>query len=167
MASKDSAKIKKANAKTEKAVFAAGCFWGVQAEFDNIPGVISTVVGYTGGKTKNPSYEDVCTGKTGHAESVEVEYDPEIASYDDLLDAFWQIHNPTTKNRQGLDIGSQYRSAIFYFSDEQKKKALESLKNEQEKCSRPIVTEIKPAKEFYKAEEYHQHYLKKNKKAVC
>ena len=154
-------------AKTEKAIFAAGCFWGVQAEFDNIPGVVSTVVGYTGGKTKSPSYKDVCSGGTGHAEAVEVEYDPAIVSYDDLLDAFWQIHNPTTKNRQGLDIGYQYRSAIFYFTPEQKKKAEESLKIVQEKYDDKIVTEIAPAKEFYMAEEYHQHYFKKNKKAVC
>jgi len=153
--------------KSEKAIFSAGCFWGIQAEFEKIPGVLNTVVGYTGGKTKNPSYEDVCKGDTGHAESVEIEYDPKIASYEDLLDAFWQIHNPTAKNRQGLNVGHQYRSAIFYFSSKQKKKAEESMKKEQEKYDQPIATEIKPVKEFYKAEEYHQHYLKKNKKAVC
>jgi len=151
--------------KTEKAIFAAGCFWGVEANFRKVKGVISTRVGYTGGNYSNPNYKDVCSHKTGHAEAVEVTFDPSIVTYEELLDIFWEIHNPTTLNRQGPDIGSQYRSAIFYFNDLQKEKALNS-KNMLEKSKRfknPIVTEIVRASEFWEAEEYHQQYLEKRK----
>ncbi|MCC7565510.1 MAG: peptide-methionine (S)-S-oxide reductase MsrA [Methanomicrobiaceae archaeon] len=147
----------------EKATFAAGCFWGVEAAFRKVRGVIATTVGYTGGATENPRYEDVCTGQTGHAEAVEVVYDPSIVSYDELLQVFWKIHNPTTKNRQGLDIGSQYRSAIFYHNEEQKA-AAEASKERLRRSGRyrrEIVTEIVPASAFYRAEEYHQQYLEK------
>lgn len=147
----------------EKATFAAGCFWGVQLDFDKIEGVISTTVGYIGGHTENPSYEEVCTGKTNHAEAVEVAFDPTIVSYDDLLDIFWQCHNPTTLNRQGPDCGSQYRSAIFYHSDAQKKIAEKSKSdcNGSDLWPDPIVTEITPAHKFWPAEDYHQKYLEK------
>ncbi|MCF8473343.1 MAG: peptide-methionine (S)-S-oxide reductase MsrA [Emcibacter sp.] len=147
----------------EKATFAAGCFWGVQLDFDKIEGVISTTVGYIGGHTENPSYEEVCTGKTNHAEAVEVAFDPTIVSYDYLLDIFWQCHNPTTLNRQGPDCGSQYRSAIFYHSDEQNKIAEKSKSdcNKSDLWSDPIVTEITPAHKFWPAEDYHQKYLEK------
>ncbi len=150
----------------EKATFGAGCFWGVEARFRKIKGVIEAVVGYSGGKTKNPTYKDVCTDKTGHAEVVQVTYDPSIVSYEELLEVFWNIHNPTTLNRQGWDIGTQYRSVVFYHSEEQKERALK-LKEKLDKSGRykkPIVTEITPASEFYKAEEYHQRYYEKNKK---
>ncbi|MFW9946938.1 MAG: peptide-methionine (S)-S-oxide reductase MsrA [Candidatus Odinarchaeota archaeon] len=148
----------------EKATFGAGCFWGVEARFRKVKGVIDAIVGYTGGKTKNPTYKDVCTDKTGHAEVVQVTYDPSIVSYEDLLEVFWNIHNPTTLNRQGWDIGTQYRSVVFYHNKEQKEKALK-LKEKLNKSGRykkPIVTEITPASEFYKAEEYHQRYYEKN-----
>lgn len=148
----------------EKATFGAGCFWGVEARFRKVKGVINAIVGYTGGKTKNPTYKDVCTDKTGHAEVVQVTYDPSIVSYEDLLEVFWNIHNPTTLNRQGWDIGTQYRSVVFYHNKEQKEKALK-LKEKLNKSGRykkPIVTEITPASEFYKAEEYHQRYYEKN-----
>lgn len=150
----------------EKATFGAGCFWGVEARFRKVKGVIDAVVGYSGGKTKNPTYKDVCTDKTGHAEVVQVTYDPSIVSYEDLLEVFWNIHNPTTLNRQGWDIGTQYRSVVFYHSEGQKERALK-LKDEFDKSGRyknPIVTEITPASEFYRAEEYHQRYNEKNKK---
>lgn len=150
----------------EKATFGAGCFWGVEARFRKVKGVIDAVVGYSGGKTKNPTYKDVCTDKTGHAEVVQVTYDPSIVSYEDLLAVFWNIHNPTTLNRQGWDIGTQYRSVVFYHSEGQKERALK-LKDEFDKSGRyknPIVTEITPASEFYRAEEYHQRYNEKNKK---
>jgi len=149
--------------KLEKAIFAAGCFWGVEAAFAQIKGVFKTSVGFTGGSLKDPSYEDVCTGKTAHAEAVELEFDPNIVSYEKLLDVFWSIHDPTTPNRQGPDIGSQYRSAIFYNSLEQEKTALLSLNKLQKsrRFKRPVVTEIVPAGEFYRAEEYHQDYFKK------
>lgn len=150
----------------EKATFGAGCFWGVEARFRKVNGVIDAVSGYSGGKTKNPTYKDVCTDKTGHAEVVQVTYNPSIVSYEELLEVFWNIHNPTTLNRQGWDIGTQYRSVVFYHSEEQKEKALK-LKEKLEKSGRykkPIVTEITPASEFYKAEEYHQRYHEKNKK---
>lgn len=148
----------------EKAIFAAGCFWGVEGAFQALKGVISTRVGYTGGHFKDPTYEDVCSGKTGHAESVEVEYDPSKISYEELLEVFWDIHDPTTPNRQGPDIGSQYRSVIFYHTPEQEVAA----KASKEKLERshiyngPIVTEIVPASRFYPAEEYHQNYNKKH-----
>jgi peptide methionine sulfoxide reductase msrA/msrB len=148
----------------EKATFAAGCFWGVEAAFAQIKGVVKTTVGFTGGKLKNPSYEDVCTNKTGHAETVELEYDPSVVSYEKLLDIFWDIHDPTTPNQQGPDIGSQYRSAIFYHTPEQEKSA-RLFKEKLEKSGKfkaPIVTEIIPAQEFYPAEEYHQRYFEKH-----
>ena len=153
----------------EKAMFAAGCFWGVQARFDKIKGVVATQVGYTGGRTENPTYEEVCSGDTGHAEAVEVTFDPAIVSYEELLKAFWNMHNPTTKNRQGFDIGSQYRSAVFYHNEEQKN-AAEKVKQELEaikKFPMPIVTEITPASTFYKAEEYHQKYYEKTGREGC
>jgi peptide-methionine (S)-S-oxide reductase len=147
----------------QKATFAAGCFWGTEAEFSRVKGVISTTVGYTGGTTKNPGYNEVSTGKTGHAESVEIIFDPSIISYEDLLEVFWSIHDPTTHNRQGPDIGTQYRSIIFYHTPEQESSARVSLERLQNsgKYSDPIVTEIKPASIFYRAEENHQQYFKK------
>lgn len=149
--------------KLEKAVFAAGCFWGVEAEFKKIKGVVKTIVGYTGGWTKNPSYEDVCTDKTGHAESVLVEFDADIVSYDELLDVFWSVHNPCSLNRQGLDIGTQYRSAVFYFNEEQHRKALISKEKQEIRLEKKVVTEIVPTGSFYRAEEYHQSYFAKHK----
>jgi len=150
--------------KLEKATFAAGCYWGVEAAFEQIKGVVRATSGYTGGKFKNPTYKDVCSDTTGHAEAVELEYDPNIISYDKLLDIFWDIHDPTTPNKQGPDIGSQYRSVIFYYTPEQKEAALASKKRleESKKYKRPIVTEIVPAGNFYKAEEYHQRYYAKH-----
>lgn len=148
---------------TEKTTFGAGCFWGVEAAFRKIKGVVSTAVGYSGGRLKNPTYDDVCTDQTGHAEVVQVEYDPSRVAYDQLLDLFWQLHDPTTPNRQGPDIGTQYRSAIFYHTPEQKS-AAEASKERLRKSGRhqrPIVTEITPAAEFYRAEEYHQQYFDK------
>ncbi|MBN1134170.1 MAG: peptide-methionine (S)-S-oxide reductase MsrA [Methanosarcinaceae archaeon] len=147
----------------EKATFAAGCFWGVEAAFYKVKGVISTKVGYTGGDVKNPSYHDVSTGKTGHAESIEILYDPSMISYEELLDMFWNIHDPTTQDRQGPDKGSQYRSVIFYHNEDQKITALDSKKKLEEsgKYKKKIVTEIIPALEFYPAEEYHQRYFEK------
>jgi len=149
--------------KTEKAIFAAGCFWGVEAAFAQLKGVISTRAGYSGGHFKNPTYEDVRSNKTGHAECVEITYDPGQISYAKLLEFFWQIHNPTTPNRQGPDVGSQYRSVIFYHSPEQKEEAELSKKNLQGsgKFKAPIVTEIVVAGEFFPAEEYHQKYFQK------
>jgi len=150
----------------EIATFGAGCFWGVEAAYQKINGVIKTIVGYMGGTTKNPSYEDVCTDKTGHAEVVQVQFNNKIVKYEELLDVFWKIHDPTQLNRQGFDIGTQYRSVIFYHNEKQKILA-EKSKNKQEKSKKQIVTEIVPAKEFYKAEEYHQNYLKKQGRASC
>jgi peptide-methionine (S)-S-oxide reductase len=152
-----------------KATFGAGCFWGVEAAYRQIPGVTSTAVGYLGGTLENPTYHDVCTGRTGHAEVVQVEYDPARLTYDDMLTVFWENHDPTTLNRQGPDIGTQYRSAIFYHDDEQKEAAIRS-KEEREKSGRyrrPIVTEITPATEFYMAEDYHQQYLEKRGLSSC
>jgi peptide methionine sulfoxide reductase msrA/msrB len=146
------------------ATFAAGCFWGVEYAFRKVPGVLKTTVGYTGGTVKDPTYEQVCSHTTGHAEAVQVEFDPSKVSYEKLLETFWAIHDPTTVNRQGPDIGDQYRSAIFYNSPEQEK-AAKSLKENLEKSGkfkRPIVTEIAPAKEFYTAEDYHQQYFEKS-----
>lgn len=145
---------------TEKAIFAAGCFWGVEDRFGRIKGVVSTRAGYTGGRTKDPTYEQVCTGRTGHAEAVLVEYDPSIVSYSQLLDAFWAMHDPTTPDRQGPDKGTQYRSAIYYFTGEQKELAEASLKklDGSGAYEDPAVTEIKKASAFYPAEEYHQKY---------
>ncbi len=154
----------------QKATFGAGCFWGVEAEFRQLPkGVVSTAVGYEGGSMKNPTYRDVCTDRTGHAEAVEVEYDPEEISYEDLLKVFWENHNPTTLNRQGPDVGAQYRSVIFYHTPEQQAAALTSKEKLEKsgKYRRPIVTEIVPATTFYRAEEYHQQYLEKRGLSSC
>ncbi len=150
-----------------KATFAAGCFWGVEEAFRNLPGVTATAVGYEGGTTKNPTYHDVCAGATGHAETVEVDYDPAQISYERLLDAFWANHDPTTKNRQGPDVGTQYRSAIFYHTPEQETAARESMARAQAKFRKPIATEIVPASQFYRAEEYHQQYLAKKGLSHC
>ncbi len=145
-----------------KATFAAGCFWHVEDMFRKVKGVSSATSGYTGGTMPSPSYQDVCTDRTGHAEAVQVEYDPEQVSYDELLKAFWKNHNPTTLNRQGPDVGTQYRSAIFYHDVEQEKTARESMKKLQDSMpEKKVVTEITPAKEFFKAEEYHQRYFEK------
>ena len=152
---------------TEKATFAAGCFWGVEAAFRQIKGVLSTQVGYMGGDMKNPTYENVCTDETGHAEAVEVTYDPKKVSYEKLLEVFWQNHDPMQLNRQGPDVGTQYRSVIFYHDKEQKEKALKSFKEEQKKHDKKIMTEIKPAAVFYRAEEYHQQYLEKRGLSTC
>ncbi|MCX5708774.1 MAG: peptide-methionine (S)-S-oxide reductase MsrA, partial [Candidatus Omnitrophica bacterium] len=155
--------------KTGKAIFAAGCFWGVEESFRTLKGVISTKVGYTGGKLKRPTYEDVCTDKTGHAEAVEVIFNPELISYSELLDVFWKIHDPTRNNCQGPDIGAQYRSVIFYLSPEQARLARES-KDKLEKSGKlkeKIATKIVPAQEFYDAEFYHQQYFKKRGLPGC
>jgi len=145
-----------------KATFAAGCFWHVEDLFRKVKGVSSSTSGYTGGAMPSPSYEDVCTDRTGHAEAVQVEYDPEQVSYDDLLKVFWENHNPTTLNQQGPDIGTQYRSAVFYHDVEQETAAREYMKKLQESMpEKKVVTEITPAKEFFKAEEYHQRYIEK------
>ena len=150
-----------------KATFGGGCFWGVEEAFRTLPGVISTTVGYEGGSLTNPSYEDVCTDRTGHAEVVQVEYDPGRITYEQLLDKFWEVHDPTTKNRQGPDIGTQYRSVIFYHSPEQKAAAEASIQREQPKYRRPIVTEIVAASDFWQAEDYHQQYLAKRGMSHC
>jgi len=153
----------------ETAYFAAGCFWGVEAAFAGVEGVISTTVGYMGGHTPDPTYQQVCTNTTGHAETVRVDFDPATVSYSRLLDIFWSIHDPTSLNRQGPDVGTQYRSAIFVTDQEQHAAAIESRNrlNESHKFDRPVVTEIEQAKQFYKAEEYHQQYLKKQGKTSC
>ena len=149
-----------------KATFAAGCFWHVEEIFRKTSGVKSTQVGYSDGVTKNPTYEDVCTDTTGHAEAVEVDYDPQEVSYEELLKIFWNNHNPTTLNRQGPDVGKQYRSAVFFHTPEQKKAAIEMKEKlnpmAREKFQSDIVTEIKPASDFYRAEEYHQQYFSKS-----
>ena len=147
----------------EKAIFGAGCFWHIQDRFKKVKGVSSTSVGYSGGKKDSPTYEQVCTGDTGHAEVVEVDFDPSVVTYSELLDVFWSCHDPTTKDRQGPDIGHQYRSVIYYLDDRQKKLAEESM-NDISKSGRfrdSIVTEIHPIKEYYKAEDYHQDYFDK------
>lgn len=151
----------------ERATFAAGCFWGVEASFREIEGVVKTSVGYTGGTTANPTYEQVCSDTTGHAEAVDVWFDPALVSYDDLLSVFWTIHDPTTRNRQGWDFGSQYRSAIFFHDAEQERMATASRDDRQAKEKRPIVTQIVPAPEFYDAEDYHQRYFEKHGGAAC
>ncbi len=155
------------NKKSQTATFAAGCFWGVEAAFRKIEGVNSTAVGYSGGDFRDPMYQDVCSGKTGHAEAVEVMYDPEKVTYEKLLKAFWNMHDPTTANRQGPDFGSQYRSAIFFHNDKQQKAAIKSRDEFQANLNRPIVTEIVPVTVFYKAEEYHQRYLEKRGAKTC
>lgn len=153
----------------EKATFAAGCFWGVEEAFRQLPGVISTSVGYTGGKTQNPTYKEVCTGRTGHAEAVQVEYDPDKVTYDQLLNVFWENHDPTTLNRQGPDVGEQYRSAIFFHDAGQEAAAKDSKERleAERKFRRPIVTEIKPTPDYFRAEDYHQQYLEKRGMAHC
>jgi peptide-methionine (S)-S-oxide reductase len=153
----------------EKATFGAGCFWGVEAAFQEIEGVTSTAVGYSGGRLANPTYQDVCSGRTGHAEVVQVEYDPAKVSYDRLLDVFWDNHDPTTVNRQGPDVGEQYRSAIFFHTPEQEAAARASKARLEQsgRFRRPIVTEITPAGGFWRAEEYHQRYLEKRGLAHC
>jgi peptide-methionine (S)-S-oxide reductase len=151
----------------QRATFAAGCFWGVEASFREIEGVLKTTVGYSGGSAIDPSYEQVCSGTTGHAEAVEVWFDPAIVSYEQLLSAFWTLHDPTTLNRQGWDLGSQYRSAIFFHDPDQEQRAIASREERQKSVRRPIVTEIVPAPEFYDAEDYHQRYFEKHGGAVC
>ncbi|MGZ5004488.1 MAG: peptide-methionine (S)-S-oxide reductase MsrA [Chthoniobacterales bacterium] len=154
---------------TERAMFGAGCFWGVEATFRNIKGVTDVAVGYAGGTKENPTYDDVCTDETGHAEVVEVQFDPAQVSYETLLNVFWSNHNPTTLNRQGPDVGTQYRSVIFYYTPEQQA-AGEQSKAEMDKSGkfrRPIVTQIEPAPKFYRGEEYHQRYLEKRGLAHC
>jgi peptide-methionine (S)-S-oxide reductase len=148
---------------TEKAIFGAGCFWGVESAFRAIKGVNEVISGYAGGHVRNPTYRDVCSGETGHAEVVQVEYDPSQVGYDALLDVFWNCHNPTTRNRQGPDVGTQYRSVIFFYTPEQEIAAKVSREKLQQSghWREPIVTEILPASEFYPAEEYHQRYLEK------
>jgi len=155
------------NGKTETASFAAGCFWGVEEAFRCLDGVIYTAVGYMGGEFENPTYEDVCTGATGHAETVEIVYDPHVLSYNELLAVFWNNHDPTTPNRQGPDVGSQYRSVIFYYNEEQKKQAENSKKQVQSRFRQDIVTQITPATKFFKAEDYHQQYLAKRGRKSC
>jgi peptide-methionine (S)-S-oxide reductase len=152
---------------TEKATFAAGCFWGVEADFRRIPGVIATRVGYTGGRTEDPSYEEVCSHTTGHAEAVEVTFDPEQVSYEQLLDVFWNAHDPTQLNRQGWDVGDQYRSAIFFHSPEQEEAALRTKADVQARARGQVVTLIEPAPVFYEAEDYHQQYLEKRGRSAC
>jgi peptide-methionine (S)-S-oxide reductase len=155
---------------TAEATFAAGCFWGVEADFRCVPGVVDVEVGYAGGSTTEPTYREVCTGRTGHAESVRVVYDPRRVSYEQLLEAFWGMHDPTTPNRQGPDIGSQYRSAIFHHSREQEEAALASraaLERSGAYNGRHIVTEIVPAGRFWRAEDYHQRYFEKQGRAAC
>ena len=153
----------------ETATFGAGCFWGIEAEFRRIPGVVDAAVGYSGGRTVNPTYKDVCTDETGHAEVVQVTFEPSKVSYEQLLDAFWQMHDPTQVNRQGPDFGSQYRSAIFFHSPEQKAAAEKSKAALQAsgKFRKPIATEITAAGPFYRAEDYHQRYLEKRGATSC
>jgi len=151
----------------ERATFAAGCFWGVEELYRTLDGVVETAAGYMGGHTENPSYKEVCTGETGHAEVVDLKFDPAVISYAQLLDKFWAKHNPTTRNRQGWDIGTQYRSAVFFHNEEQRKIAEQSKADldASDKYSDPVVTEITPAEPFWRAEEYHQQYVLKNKPA--
>ncbi len=153
----------------ERATFAAGCFWGVEEAFRRVKGVTSTRAGYTGGHLDNPAYEDVCTGTTGHAEAVEIEFDPSAVTYGELLDIFWNMHDPTSLNRQGPDTGHQYRSAIFFHNPAQEKAAKESKERLQKSGAykRPVVTEIKPASKFFEAEGYHQRYLEKRGLKHC
>ena len=150
-----------------EATFGAGCFWQVEADFRQLPGVTRTQVGYSGGTQDNPTYEDVCTDRTGHAEVVRVEYDPERVSYRDLLDVFWKGHDPTQLNRQGPDVGTQYRSVVFFHDDEQRRLAEETKREAQARHPRPVVTEIVPAQRFWPAEEYHQQYLEKRGLSSC
>ena len=151
----------------QRATFAAGCFWGVEAAFREVEGVAATRVGYTGGTIADPTYEQVCSDRTGHAEAVQVWFDPGVVSYGELVDTFWSIHDPTTRDRQGWDFGSQYRSAIFFHDAEQERLAIASRDERQSSLARPIVTEIVPASPFYDAEEYHQRYFEKHGGAFC
>jgi peptide-methionine (S)-S-oxide reductase len=151
----------------KKATFGAGCFWGVEAAFRQLEGVTRTRVGYSGGTLENPTYEDVCSHRTGHAEVVEVTYDPERVSYEQLLDVFWHKHDPTQLNRQGWDIGDQYRSVVFFHDREQQETAQRSKAQEQANLSAPIMTQIEPAETFYEAEDYHQQYLEKRGRSTC
>jgi peptide-methionine (S)-S-oxide reductase len=151
----------------QRATFAAGCFWGIEASFREIEGVVKTSVGYTGGRTVDPTYEQVCSDETGHAEAVDVWFDPAIVSYDELLNVFWSIHDPTSRNRQGWDFGSQYRSAIFFHDADQETQAIASRDGRRAGISRPIVTEIVSAGPFYDAENYHQRYFEKHGGAAC
>ena len=150
-----------------KATFGAGCFWHVEDLLSKTKGVTSTAVGYIGGQLPNPTYEEVCTDQTGHAEAVEVEFNPDEISYQELLDVFWKNHNPTTFNRQGVDIGTQYRSVVFYYNQQQQNQAEQLKIAQQENFDNEIVTQIIPSEKFYRAEEYHQNYLKKNKLGSC
>ena len=152
---------------TEKAMFAAGCFWGIEAAFREVEGVLEVTSGYSGGHTEHPSYREVCSDRTGHAEVVQVEFDPAKVSYDRLLDVFWQIHDPTQVNRQGPDVGTQYRSAIFYLTPEQETAAKACREQAQDGLSRPIATEITQASTFWPAEEYHQRYFEKHGFVGC
>ena len=152
---------------TEKATFAAGCFWGVEADFRNLMGVLNTTVGYTGGTTESPTYEQVCSDRTGHAEAVQVEYDPQQVSYEELLETFWSVHDPTQVNRQGPDYGSQYRTEIFFHNPEQEVAATKSKAEAQTRFSKPVATKITGATAFWPAEEYHQRYLEKQGLASC
>jgi len=151
----------------EKATFAAGCFWQVEIEFANTPGVISTMVGYTGGSSEGPSYEQVCSGASGHAEAVHIEFAPEQVSYGDLADLFFNLHDPTQLNRQGPDVGSQYRSAVFFHSPEQEREAIAAKERAQTRTKSEVVTEVVPAARFWPAEDYHQRYLEKRGMASC
>jgi len=153
----------------ETATFGAGCFWGVEEAFRRVPGVVETAVGFMGGTLENPTYPDVCTGRTGHAEAVQVTYDPSVVSYRALLDVFWSVHDPTTPNRQGPDVGTQYRSVIFYHTPEQETEARASKEEEGRsgRFRRPIVTAIEPARTFWRAEEYHQQYFAKRGGGQC
>ena len=152
---------------SEVATFGAGCFWGVEAAFRKVPGVIDATVGYSGGHTQNPTYKDVCTDETGHAEVVQVTFDPAKVSYEQLLDTFWGIHDPTQVNRQGPDVGTQYRTAIFFHTPEQERTAKKSREAASAKFRRTIATEITPAGPFFRAEEYHQRYLEKRGAQSC
>lgn len=156
-----------AKPRLEKATFAAGCFWGVEAAFRRIKGVVDTQVGYTGGTKEKPTYEDVCSGKTGHLEAVEITFDSKKISYEKLIVLFWKIHDPTQVNRQGPDVGSQYRSVIFYHNAKQKKVSEVSKEKEQKKHAQPIATQLVEASKFWRAEEYHQRYLEKKEPAAC
>jgi peptide-methionine (S)-S-oxide reductase len=152
---------------TQTATFAAGCFWGVEDAFRRVPGVLEALCGYTGGRTEAPTYRQVCGHTTGHAEAVEVTFDPQRVTYDSLLEIFWQIHDPTQLNRQGPDVGDQYRSAIFTHGADQEQAAIASRDREQQRRSRPVVTQILPAPRFWRAEEYHQRYFEKNGGGAC
>lgn len=151
----------------DKAIFAAGCFWGVQYYFDQVPGVVKSTVGYTGGQTENPTYEDVCFQATGHAEAVLLEFDPGVVTYETLVRQFFRMHDPTQLNRQGPDVGDQYRSAIFYFDDEQKTMAKAVRDEVQADLGKPVVTQILPDASFYQAEDYHQKYTEKTGRGMC